>query len=173
MLNGISFHPIVLIVVGALIALFGYKIQKLTLTLVCFALGYTISNAFVPSLVSDSTIIIIINIVIGLIFGGLGLKLEKLAVGVSVAYLVYTALSTYAGYLPFELTQVIQLIIALVCGIAALLMIRPILVLATSIGGVSIFLSGLVSYIVIPGNVYFIVLLLAIIFCAIVQFKTN
>lgn len=173
MLNGISFHPILLIVVGALVAFFGYKIQKFTLTLVCFALGYTISNAFIPNLVSDGTIIIIINIAIGIIFGALGLKLEKLAVGLSVAYLVYTALSTYAGYLPFELTQVIQLIIALICGIAALLMIRPILILATSIGGVSILLSGLVSYIVIPHDIYFIVLILAVIFSALVQFKTN
>lgn len=173
MLNGITFHPIVLIVVGALIALFGYKIQKFTLTLICFALGYTLSNALIPNLISDQTIIIIINIVVGIIFGGLGLKVEKLAVGLSVAYLVYTSLATYAGYIPFEMTQGIQLIIALVCGIAALLVIRPILILSTSIGGSSILLSGLVSYIAIPNNIYFIVLVLVIIFCSIIQFKTN
>lgn len=173
MLNGITLHPIVLIIAGALIALFGYKIQKITLTSICFMLGYTISNAIIPNLVTDSTIIIIINVVVGFLFGTLGLKLEKLAIGLSVAYLIYTVLSSYAGYIPIEMTLVIKIIISLIGGIAALLLIRPILILTTSTGGVSILLSGLVSYITIPNDIYIIVVIISVIVCAIIQFKTN
>lgn len=173
MLNNITFHPILLIVVGALFALFGYKIQKLTLTLVCFLLGYTISNAICPNFISDTLIITIINIVVGLIIAALGFKIEKLAVSATVSYLVYTSLNTYAGIIPIELDFIAKSIISLVCGMASLLLIKPILILVTSIGGVSILLSGLTTYITIPNDIYMIVVLVAIGLCAIIQFKTN
>ena len=171
MLN--SIHPIILIVVGSVISLFGYKIQKLVLTLGCFALGYTISSNICPNFITDSTTIIIVNIIAGIIIASLGYKIEKLAVAGTVAYLVYTSLTTYAGIIPYEMTNVIKLIASLVCGIIALLLIKPILIITTSIGGISILLNGLVTYITIPSNIYFIVLICAILLSTIIQFKTN
>ena len=173
MLNNLTFHPILLIVVGALLALFGYKIQKLTLSLVCFLLGYTISNAICPHFITDSTIITIVNIVVGIIIASLGFKIEKLAVSATVAYLVYTSIASFAGIIPFELTETIKAVIALICGIASLLLIRPILIIVTSLGGASILLNGVSTYITIPNEYYLIVLIVVFALCALIQFKTN
>lgn len=173
MLSGINFHPIFLIIVGLLLALFGYKIQKIVLTLMCFLLGYSLANLVTPNFLDDNLIIVIINSVVGILVSGLGIKLEKFAVGASVAYLVYISISSYAGIIPFEMTPVIEAAISLAAGIAAMLLIKPILILATSVGGVSVFLSGLATYVTIPSNIYLIVLLVVIALCALIQFKTN
>lgn len=173
MLSSLNFHPIFLIVVGLLLALFGYKIQKITLSLVCFLLGYSLANLVTPNFITDNTIIIVINIIVGILVSGLGIKLEKLAIGASVAYLVYISLSSYTGILPFDMTPAIQAAIALAGGIAAMLLIKPVLIIVTSIGGVSILLNGLATYITIPSNLYLIVLLVVILLCALIQFKTN
>ena len=173
MLSGINFHPIFLIVAGILLALFGYKIQKIVLTLASFALGFTLSNAIMPNIINDNTIVLVFNIVIGILISGIGLKLEKFAIGSAVAYIAYLSLDTYANILPFDLTPIIQAAISLAVGITAMLLIRPILIITTSIGGVSILLSGLSNYIEIPNNIYLIILIVAIALCALVQFKTN
>ena len=115
----------------------------------------------------------IVNVIAGIIIASLGFKLEKLAVAGTVAYLVYTSLTTYAGIIPYEMTNVIKLIASLVCGMVAMLLIKPILIITTSIGGISILLSGLVTYITIPSNIYLIVLICAILLSTIIQFKTN
>ena len=70
MLSGINFHPIFLIVVGLLLALFGYKIQKIVLTLMCFLLGYSLANLVTPNFLDDNLIIVIINSVIGILVSG-------------------------------------------------------------------------------------------------------
>ena len=173
MLSGINFHPIVLIVVGLLLAVLGYKIQKITLKLVCFSLGYTLASLVTPNFTNNEVIIIVINSLAGILVSGLGIKLEKLAIGASVGYLVYISLASYSNILPFDMTPVIQAAISLAGGIAAMLLIKPVLILATSIGGASILLSGVVNYVTIPNNIYLIILLVVIALCAIIQFKTN
>lgn len=173
MLSGINFHPIFLIVVGLLLALFGYKIQKIALTLMCFLLGYTLANLVTPNFLDDNLIIIIINSVVGILVSGIGIKLEKFAIGSSVAYLVYISLSSYAGIIPFEMTPIIEIAISLAAGIAATLLIKPVLILVTSIGGISMFLCGLATYVTIPSSIYLIVLLIVIALSTIIQFKTN
>jgi hypothetical protein len=126
-----------------------------------------------PNFISDQVVSTVISIVVGLLVSGLGVKIEKLAVGLTVGYLVYASIGSYANYLPFELTQISKLVTALVCGLIGMLMIKPILIIATSIAGASILLLGAASYITIPSSIYLIVLVSAIVISIFVQYKTT
>lgn len=168
-----SIHPAILIIAGILTALFGYKIQKTVLTIACFCIGFSLTNYLLPNIISDEVVIIVISIVVGLLFSGLGVKIEKLAVGLTVGYLIFASIGSYANYLPFELTLTTKLISALVCGLVGMLMIKPILMIATSIAGASILLIGATSYITITGTLYIIILVSIIVVSIFVQYKTN
>lgn len=168
-----SIHPAILIIAGILTALFGYKIQKTVLTIACFCIGFSLTNYLLPNIISDEVVIIVISIVVGLLFSGLGVKIEKLAVGLTVGYLIFASIGSYANYLPFELTLTTKLISALVCGLVGMLMIKPILMIATSIAGASILLIGATSYITIPSTIYIIILVSIIVVSIFVQYKTN
>lgn len=169
-----SIHPAILIIAGILTALFGYKIQKTVLTIACFCIGFSLTNYLLPNIISDEVVIIVISIVVvGLLFSGLGVKIEKLAVGLTVGYLIFASIGSYANYLPFELTLTTKLISALVCGLIGMLMIKPILMIATSIAGASILLIGATSYITITGTLYIIILVSIIVVSIFVQYKTN
>lgn len=173
MLSSINFHPIFLIVIGSLMAIFGYKIQKLVRTITCFSIGFTLANLVTPMLLDNNLIIIIINIVVGIIISSLSIKLEKFAIGVTVAYLVYITLNSYANVIPYELTMLYQIVISLIVGIIAMILIKPLLILTTSICGGGILFIGVANYIDVPNNLNSIILLILIILCAIIQFKTN
>lgn len=168
-----SIHPAILIIAGILTALFGYKIQKTVLTIACFCIGFSLTNYLLPNIISDEVVIIVISIVVGLLFSGLGVKIEKLAVGLTVGYLIFASIGSYASYLPFELTLTTKLISALVCGLVGMLMIKPILMIATSIAGASILLIGATSYITIPSTIYIIILVSIIVVSIFVQYKTS
>ena len=168
-----SIHPGILILAGILTALFGYKIQKAVLTVGCFCIGFSVMQYVCPYFITDQVVSIVISIVVGLLVSGLGVKLEKLAVGLTVGYLIYTSIGSYANYIPFELAQVTKLITALVCGLVGMLMIKPILIITTSIAGSSILLLGAASYITIPSSIYLIVLVSIIVISIFVQYKTT
>jgi hypothetical protein len=168
-----SIHPGILILAGILTALFGYKIQKAVLTVGCFCIGFSVMQYVCPNFISDQVVSTVISIVVGLLVSGLGVKIEKLAVGLTVGYLVYASIGSYANYLPFELTQISKLVTALVCGLIGMLMIKPILIIVTSIAGASILLLGAASYITIPSSIYLIVLVSVIVISIFVQYKTT
>lgn len=168
-----SIHPGILILAGLLTALFGYKIQKAVLTIGCFCIGFSLMQYVCPHFITDQVVSTVISIVVGLLVSGLGVKLEKLAVGLTVGYLVFTSIGTYANHIPFELTQTTKLITALVSGIIGILMIKPILIIVTSIAGSSILLQGLSTYVVIPSTIYLIVLVSIIVISIFIQYKTT
>ena len=80
---------LIFLIVGILLCFFGFKIQKMLITVAWFLIGYNLvgyANGYFH-LIADDTILIIVSIVVGLLLSGVGYKIEKLALFIAVAYL--------------------------------------------------------------------------------------
>ncbi len=164
-----------LIVLGIslLLCFFGFKVQKLVITLAWFALGYTLAGA-VAGLFLTGNVLLITQIVVGIILGSMGYKLEKLALAIAVAYLTYISVGPYIKGFEEGITLIIHVGVSLGAGILATFFIKPILIGITSIAGATLIQRYLP--VIIPSLTSQIVLIISIVIAVLgllTQFKTN
>ena len=165
--------PIILCLVGIVLCLCGYKIQKVVITLTWFLIGFNLSVLILPNVITDDTTALISSLIIGVICGALGFKLEKLALFITVAYLTYLFLKRILVFDEYYMNLLIRGGISLLLGAVSVLLIRPILIIASTLGGVSLIYENLPSLITIDNNVAIIICIIIIIISLIYQFKTT
>ncbi len=161
------------ILLGAVLCTSGYKVQKFLITIAWFAIGFTLANVVCSYFELSKEIILIIEIIAGLILGCLGFKLEKLAILIAVAYLVYSTVGTYLTDLDPNIALIAKVVISLIVGGLAVLFIRPILIIASSLYGANLIKLYLPAIISIPTNILTIIIFIFFVGGIIIQFKFN
>ena len=164
---------LIIIGIGLILCFFGFKVQKLVVTLAWFALGFSVAGLIGGKFVDGNTLLII-QIVAGIILGSLGLKLEKLALAIAVAYLTYIAIGPYINGFEEAVETIIHFSVSIGAGILAIFMIKPILVGVTAVAGSTLIKQYLP--VVIPSLSAQVVLIISIVIAVLgllTQFKTN
>ncbi len=164
---------LIILGISLLLCFFGFKVQKLVVTLAWFALGYTLAGA-VAGLFLRGNVLLITQIVVGIILGSMGFKLEKLALAIAVAYLTYISVGPYIKGFEEGVTLIIHVGVSLGAGILSTFFIKPILIGITSIAGATLIQRYLP--VVIPSLTSQIVLIISIVIAVLgllTQFKTN
>ncbi len=166
---------LIILITGLLLCLFGFKIQKILITVAWFLIGYNLvgyANGLL-NLINDSTVLIIACIVGGVLLAGAGYKLEKLALFIAVAYLTFKSISSYIPIEDARIAFLIQAAVSLIVGALSTLFIKPILIGVSSFAGGSLIKQYLPVFINIPANILMILVVAIVVVGVIVQLKTS
>jgi hypothetical protein len=166
---------LIFLIVGLLLCFFGFKIQKMLITVAWFLIGYNLvgyANDYFH-LISDSNILILVSIVVGLLLSGVGFKLEKLALFIAVAYLTFTSIKAYIPIDDPRILLLVQAALALIAGALSTLFIKPILIGVSSFAGAALVKEYLPLFITIPANILLIIVIVIAVAVVIVQLMTS
>ena len=163
---------LIFIGIGLVLCLYGFKLQKLVITLAWFGVGYSLAGYIGANFIEASNILLIVQLVAGLILASMGYKLEKLALCIAVAYLTYTSIGPYITGFEGTMAFAVQLAISLVAGILSTLFIKPILICITSIAGATLVKQYLPVFITLQPNVLFIGFIALAVIGILAQLKT-
>lgn len=164
---------LITIAIGLVMCFFGFKVQKLVITLAWFFIGFKLTEMVGGNFLDGNTLLIA-QIVVGIILGSLGYKLEKLALAIAVAYLTYISIGSYLTGFEEGIRLIIHISGSLFAGILATFFIKPILIAITAIAGATLLRDNLP--IVIPSitaQVSLIISIVIAIFGLLTQFKTT
>ncbi len=166
-------ETLIILGISLILCFFGFKVQKLVVTLAWFALGFTVAGAIGGNFLDGNTLLIV-EIVVGIILGSLGYKLEKLALAIAVAYLTYISIGPYITGFEEGVRLIIHIGGSLLAGILATFFIKPILIGVTSIAGATLIQRYLPVLIpAIPNQVALIIAIVIAVLGLLTQFKTN
>lgn len=166
-------ETLIILGISLILCFFGFKVQKLVVTLAWFALGFTVAGAIGGNFLDGNTLLIV-EIVVGIILGSLGYKLEKLALAIAVAYLTYISIGPYITGFEEGVKLIIHIGGSLLAGILATFFIKPILIGVTSIAGATLIQRYLPVLIpAIPTQVALIIAIVIAVLGLLTQFKTN
>ena len=164
---------VVMAVVGVILLLFGYRVKQVAFFVIWFLIGYTLMQNFMPTLMQwvpqmDTQLFhILMPIAGGLLLALLGLSIEKLCVGGIVFGLTMIVTMKYFGNdVP---TLAVGAIIGIILGAFAVTMMKPAIIIATSIAGSYCLTVALLTWLpsINPTIFYFPILIgLAIIGCS-------
>ncbi len=164
---------LIAILLGLLFCFSGYRVQKFLITVVWFVIGYEIVRLVCSEYITNKDTLLIIEIIAGFILASVGYKLEKLALFVTVAYLTYITISPYITFFSKEMNLLAQGVAALLMGGLSIILIKPILIIATSVSGASIFYQYLPVIVNLDAKILLIVAVVIAVLGIIVQFKSN
>lgn len=135
-----TYEPILLIALGLAVLFFGYRIKKIAFFLIWFLLGFNLAtflmpniNNMAPQIVNDALWQNIIPIAGGLLLAMLGFSIEKLCVGGICFVLVMLMAVNYFG--SDVSTLAIAGIIGVIAAGAAVTLMKPATIIATSVAG--------------------------------------
>ena len=164
---------LIILGISLILCFFGFKVQKLVITLAWFAIGFTLAG-LIGTKFLEGNMLLIVKITAGLILGSMGLKLEKLALAIAVAYITFITVGPYINGFEEGVTLIIKVGVSLGAGILSTLFIKPILIGITTIAGASLINQYLP--VVIPsvtGQIALIVTIVIAVLGLLTQFKTN
>ena len=172
---------VIMIILGLVVLLFGYRIKKIAFFIIWFLLGYNLVlslmptiNDLVPQIAGSDLYQILLPIAGGLLLALMGFSIEKLCVGGICFVLVMMIAIQYFG------TDIQTLAIAAIIGVvaagAAVTLMKPAIIIATSVLGAHVLTLAIGNFIpaldLASGLYWPIMIGLAAIGC-IVQFTTT
>ena len=173
------YEQIIFALAGLLICFFGYKIKKIGFFIIWFLLGYNLTTFLLPaiySLVPGITEIsfyqYLLPVAGGLLLGLIGFTIEKLCVG-GIAFLLTIIIGVqYFGSEPN--IYLISAIVGAVISAIAIALIKPAIIILTSIAGAYALTTALVYAFEFDKAVFFFPILAVLAALgAIFQFSKN
>ena len=165
----------VAIVLGIVLAYYGYSVQKILVILACFGFGYTLAGEVLTRYIADEKILILVKALVGFIVALLGLKVEKLAVFLGVAYLAYSSIGAYLPSISNEVLRVIiQLGLAIIIGGLATMFMKELIIIFSALYGAGLiqqYLPELITNISMP--VLTVITIIIAVTGMIYQFRKN
>ena len=169
---------VILMAAGAAVLLAGYRINKIAFFVVWFIIGLNLAHFLmpvfenmVPEIAGNDLWQNLIPIAGGLLLGLMGFSIEKVCVGGIAFALVVMTIAQYFGT---DLqTLAIGAVIGVIAAGAAVMMIKPAIIIATSLAGSYVITMGIIQLSDVGMNMYFPLLIGNAIFGAVTQFLTT
>ncbi len=172
---------VVMIILGLLVLLFGYRIKKVAFFIIWFLLGYNLVlylmptiNDLVPQIAGDNLYQILLPIAGGLLLALMGFSVEKLCVGgICFVLVMMVAIQNFG-------TDIQVLAVAAIIGViaagAAVTLMKPAIIVATAVLGAHVLtlaIGNLIPALDLGSGLYWPIMLgLAAVGC-IIQFTTT
>ena len=140
-LEGLEIYELIVFgILGLIVLLCGYRIKKVTFFLMWFILGYNLMmlflptlNTWVPQIAGNDLWQILLPIGGGLLLGLLGFSIEKLCVGgISFALVMLITVRYFGTEIQ---TLAIGGVAGVIAGAIAVMLMKPAIIVATSLGG--------------------------------------
>ncbi|MBP5656355.1 DUF4203 domain-containing protein [Candidatus Saccharibacteria bacterium] len=153
---------IVALIIGAFLLLFGYRVKKIAITIIWFIVGYWLVSLFVDKIVADQLWQFILCCVGGLVLGMFGMTIEKFAVFVTVGATFGMSVIQNFGPATDWTLPAIAVAVGVVTGVIAVWLIKPMIILATSIEGARLVIISILSLLGWAKPEYYLVIFLAV-----------
>lgn len=164
---------ILFILIGIVLAFYGYKAQKFLVIIACFFFGFTLAGQLLTTVIADEKVLLLVKALVGLVLALAGLKIEKLAIFLGVAYLVYMSIGNYITGIDPTIKLMVQAGIALIVGALSTMFIRHIIIIVSGIAGASLVQQYLPALFNIPIGVLTVATIIIGVAGILYQFKTN
>ncbi len=163
---------IITIVIALATCFFGYKLNKILISLFGLIIGFNLGVTYLPNLLTDQTIIYIISTIIAIAVGIISYKLYL--IGVFLLCTLTAFILSGNLNLSENLQIIVSVVIGIVAGILGVKFTRPIMIISTSLAGASALIENLLTLFNFQNNTVEIILFIIITILGIMyQFKQN
>ena len=150
------------LIIGAFLLLFGYRVKKIAITIIWFIVGYWLVSLFVDKIIADQMWQFILQCVGGLLLGMFGMTIEKFAIFVTVGVTFgMSAIQNFGPVTDWTLPA-IAVAIGVVTGTIGVWLIKPMVILATSVEGARLVIVSALALLGWAQPEYYIVIFLAL-----------
>ena len=126
---------IVAIIIGLFLLFFGYRVKKIAITVIWFVVGYWLVSQFASQIVQDQFWQFLLCCVGGLVLGIFGMTIEKFAVFLTVGVTFGMSVMQNFGPATDWTLPAIAVAVGVVAGVIAVWLIKPMIIIATSVEG--------------------------------------
>lgn len=151
---------IVTIIIAIITCFFGYKLNKTLIAIFGLIIGFKLGITYLPSLLSDQTLIYIISAIIAITVGIISYNLYLIGVFLLCALAAYTLCKNLG------LSENIQTIIGVLSGIVAgalgVKFTRPLMIISTSLAGSTALIENILLLLNIKNDILSIILFILI-----------
>ena len=158
---------IILIIIGLIVLLFGYKIKKIGFFIIWFMISYYLMgflmptlNSWIPQIAGNDFWQTLLPFAGGLLLGLLGFSVEKFCVGGITFILTILIIIQYFGTMPS--TILIAAVFGAIVAAAAVALMKPAIIVMTSAAGAYALTTSLITIFTIDQSTFFFPLLLGI-----------
>lgn len=163
---------IINIIISAITALFGYRLNKFLIAIIGIVIGYNLGTEILPAYITDSNTVFALSIVIALLLGLISFRLYLVGIFLLCFFTAYNFFGTVE--IGQTQTYIIGAIIGAIAGFLGMSFQKPIIIIAMSLFGSFLFIETVSSLLNLQSNslitVASIVLTVA---TAIFQFKSS
>lgn len=147
---------IITIVIALATCFFGYKLNKTLIAIFGLIIGFKLGITYLPSMLSDQTLIYIISAIIAVAVGIISYKLYLVGV------FLLCALATFILCENLNLQENIQFIISIIAGLIAGILgvkfTRPLMIISTALAGSAAFIENILLLFNIKNDIISIIL---------------
>lgn len=147
---------IITIVIALATCFFGYKLNKTLIAIFGLIIGFKLGITYLPSMLSDQTLIYIISAIIAVAVGIISYKLYLVGV------FLLCALAAFILCENLNLQENIQLIISIIAGLIAGILgvkfTRPLMIISTALAGSAAFIENILLLFNIKNDIISIIL---------------
>lgn len=152
----------VALIVGLFLLFFGYRVKKIAITIIWFIVGFWLVSQFIDKVVADQTWQLILECVGGLVLGMFGMTIERFAVFVTVGAAFGLSIIQNFGPVTDWTLPAIAVAVGVVAGVVGVWLIKPMIILATSVEGSSLVVANALTLMNIAKPEWYPILFLAI-----------
>ena len=167
---------VITMAVGAAVLLAGYRIKKVAFFIVWFIIGLNLTHYLmpwdaVPQIAESDLWQNLIPIAGGLLLALMGFTIEKVCVGgIVFALVIIVTMYNFGSEMQ---TLAIGAVVGVIAAGAAVMMMKPAIILATSLAGAYVITVGVIQLSSVGGDMYFPMLIGLTAFGALTQFLTT
>ena len=151
-INFVSGVPqnIIILVLGVLLLLFGYRLKRIAMIIIGFVVGWGIAAQFAPNIVADPFWQFVIKLALGALLAIMATTIERLAVFAIVALAVGSAFYNAAPITDAMAHVSISVAVGVVAGVISVWFIKPAFIVASGLKGAQMLSTLLASLFSIP-----------------------
>lgn len=160
------------IVIGIIVLLAGYKLNKALISLCGFIFGYQLLGSIVSNMDLTNGIVIALSIVGGIIFATFSFKLYLFGIFIAIFLAVFSICEMTIAI--DNLKFIISIVVGIIAGILGIKFTKPIFIIMTSLSGGFLIVNYLLQLFNLNSRIVFFIFGIVISMIGMkVQFNTN
>lgn len=160
-----NIEAIIGIIIAVVLVFWGYRLKKIAFAILWFIAGFLLTKQLLPHLTGDQTLLSVLPIAGGLVLSLVGLSIERFCVFVSAGITAFLIAAENLGGLGTWANVGIAVAIAVVVGCIAVALMKPAIIVFTSLAGahaIALALIGLFGIAHSPWYMIFVIVIAAI-----------
>ena len=141
---------IIVLVLGVLLLLFGYRLKRIAMIIIGFVVGWSIASQFAPNMIADPFWQFIIKIACGALLAILATTIERLAIFAIVALAIGSSFFNAVAIADPMAHISISIAVGVVAGVISVWAIKPMFIIASGVKGAQMLSTLLATVFTIP-----------------------